>query len=104
MKTKTRNTWVHVGTESDGRWVKGFVSQKAATDSLREYCFYSVPKEFEVEPDKTYHSDLGGPHYIKELPAGMTTAIYRRLLIAYDAREINDITAHQSALLTWWGW
>lgn len=96
-----KRVWVHVGHEVDGRWVKGFATQHQAVSSLLQHA--NVPGGQPGE-GSTYTSDIGGSHYIKQLPEGMTTAIYRRLLDAYDAREIGDATAHQRALLTYWSW
>lgn len=101
QKEKAKGVWVHVGTECDGRWVKGFQTREAAEKSLRGYAMVETA---EVLPTRAYHSDIGGSHYITQLKPGMSTDVYRRLLDAYDARETGTIKPAQTAFLAKWGW
>lgn len=98
-----RRVWVHVGHACDGLWVKGFQTAKAAYASLKQYAL-GVPETDEPISiaNREFYSDNGSTHMIRPLSIGMTTAIYRRLLDAYDAREMGKATPHQTALLDRW--
>lgn len=100
--------WIHVGTECDGRWVKEFPTFEAAHASLAARAM-GVPTLGETPACAytgrlTFCSDIGGRHFVRELPEGMHARTYEALGKAYDAREMGTLTERQERLLARWHW
>ncbi len=94
-------TFFHVGTECDGRWVKGpFKTLEEANASLTEYTGeHSDRLNATTPPGRRFESDIGGYHFVTEKYSMKTARSVELYLDAADARECGIDTKRDRIIL-----